>query len=64
MARLLEPGQGPQFGGLALDIAVAGLPVDGVGPVGLQHRIGLVQAGRFHIDDEGGVRMKGRQVAG
>ena len=63
MARLLEPGEGPQFGGLALDIAVARLPVDDLGPVRLQHRVGLVQAGRFHIDDEGGVGVQGRQVA-
>ena len=64
VARLLEPGQRPDLGGLALDVGVAGLPVDRFRPVGLQHLVGLVEAGRLHIDDEGRVGVQLRQVAG
>ena len=64
VARLLEPRQGAQFGGLALDVGVARLPVDHLGAIGLEDLVGLVEAGRLHIDHEGAVRIDLGQVAG
>ena len=62
VARLFKARQRTDFCGLALDIGVAGLPIDGGRTIGLQDLVGLVQAGRFHIDHKGRVRIDGRQV--
>ncbi len=43
---------------------MAGLPIDGGRTIGFQDLVGLVQAGRFHIDYKGRVWIDGRQVAG
>ncbi len=64
VARLLEAGQGAELGGLALDVAVAGLPVDGLGAIGLQHLVGDEQARGLHVDDEGRAGVHLGEVAG
>ncbi len=43
---------------------MAGLPVDRLGAVLLEHFVGGVEAGRLDVDDEGGVLVDFRQVAG
>jgi hypothetical protein len=56
--------QGPEFGGLALDVAVAGLPVDGGAAVLRQDGVRRVEPRRFDVDDEGRAGIERRQVAG
>ena len=40
-----------------------GLPVIDLDAVGLEHRIGEKQPGRFHVDDESGILVQARHVA-
>ena len=63
VARLLEARERAQRVDAALDVGVAGLPIIGLDAIGDQHRIGREQAGRLHVDDEGGVRMQRREIA-
>ena len=59
----LEPGQGTQLLGAALDIGVTGLEVIGLAAMLVQLGIDGEQAGGFHVDHKSGTRMQRRQIA-
>ena len=63
VAGFLEARQRAEFVGAAFDVGMAGLVIVDRGAVGFQHRVGLVEAGGFHVDDEFRVRIILRQVA-
>ena len=63
MAGFLEAGDGAKLGDAALDVGMAGLPVVGDGAIASQHRVGVEQAGRLDVDDEGRAGMQAGDVA-
>ena len=64
VAGLFKARQGLQLSGLALDIAMACLPIDRRTAIGREHRIGGIEARRLHIDNEGGPRIERGKIAG
>ena len=63
VAGLLEADQRLLLVRVALHVGMAGLPVERARAVGLEHRIGHEQAGRFHVGDEHGVGVPRGEIA-